>query len=289
LTSLLTPSSGILLETLSLAQLDKKIPEFREPESSLSYSQESSPGRHFETELSYFHCLPFIKNPSANCAQIACNTLSVMKPNRNDILCRLFSTFAVTTQTCRLVHGEGWDRVNLLRRPVIGLLYYDDNERGAVSGIKIGRGNRSSWRKSATVTLCPPQILTWRDLGPNSDSRGEKVATVHLSYGTARPSLSLATRGNTTSGCIICTICTHCVLHRLPQPTRMLNSARTRLNVSAFHNVIITQCIQNDVFHPNCCAHLPYMTLWTDACIYWSVFIVLLWSPQRFLKYVYDV
>jgi hypothetical protein len=55
----------------------------------------------------------------------------------------------------------------LVRRPLIGLLYQPrmiDDECEAVGGMKIGRGNRSTWRKLASVPLCPPQILhdpTW--------------------------------------------------------------------------------------------------------------------------------
>jgi hypothetical protein len=40
----------------------------------------------------------------------------------------------------------------------------DDDERGAVDGIQIGRGNRITRRKPAPVPLCPPRIphdLTW--------------------------------------------------------------------------------------------------------------------------------
>jgi hypothetical protein len=39
-----------------------------------------------------------------------------------------------------------------------------DDECGAVGGMRIGRGNRSTRRKPASVPLCPPQIphdLTW--------------------------------------------------------------------------------------------------------------------------------
>jgi hypothetical protein len=50
----------------------------------------------------------------------------------------------------------------------LGLLYQprmiDGGDFGAVSGIRIGRGNRSTRRKPAPVPLCPPQIphdLTW--------------------------------------------------------------------------------------------------------------------------------
>jgi hypothetical protein len=54
-----------------------------------------------------------------------------------------------------------------------GLLYQpqmiDDGDGGAISGMRIGKGNRSTWRKPATTPLCPPQIphdLTWARTGP---------------------------------------------------------------------------------------------------------------------------
>jgi hypothetical protein len=40
----------------------------------------------------------------------------------------------------------------------------DDDECGTVGGMRIGRGNRSTWRKPAPVPLCLSQIphdLTW--------------------------------------------------------------------------------------------------------------------------------
>jgi hypothetical protein len=40
----------------------------------------------------------------------------------------------------------------------------DDDECGAVGGMRIGKRNRSTRRKPALVPLCPPQIphdLTW--------------------------------------------------------------------------------------------------------------------------------
>jgi hypothetical protein len=40
----------------------------------------------------------------------------------------------------------------------------DDGECGAVGGMRLGRGNRSTRRKPAPVPLCPLQIrhdLTW--------------------------------------------------------------------------------------------------------------------------------
>jgi hypothetical protein len=43
-----------------------------------------------------------------------------------------------------------------------GLLYHprmiDDVNCGAIGGMKIGRGNRSTRRKPAPASLCPPQI-----------------------------------------------------------------------------------------------------------------------------------
>jgi hypothetical protein len=64
--------------------------------------------------------------------------------------------------------GVGWEWVHLVRRPIFGLLYQpqmmDDDECGVVSGMRIGRGNKSTRRKPAPVPLGPPQILhdlTW--------------------------------------------------------------------------------------------------------------------------------
>jgi hypothetical protein len=34
----------------------------------------------------------------------------------------------------------------------------DDDECGAIGGMRIGRGNRNTRRKPAPVQLCPPQI-----------------------------------------------------------------------------------------------------------------------------------
>jgi hypothetical protein len=57
----------------------------------------------------------------------------------------------------------GWDWVHLVLRPLFDLLYQpqiidDDDECGAVCGMRIGRGNQSTWRKPSTVPLRPPQI-----------------------------------------------------------------------------------------------------------------------------------
>jgi hypothetical protein len=63
----------------------------------------------------------------------------------------------------------GWQWFHLVRRPLTGLLYQprikdDDDECGAVGGMRIVRGNRGNRRKPAPVLFCPPQIkhdLTW--------------------------------------------------------------------------------------------------------------------------------
>jgi hypothetical protein len=68
----------------------------------------------------------------------------------------------------------------------LGLLYPPrmiDDDYGAVGGMRIGRGNRSTRRRPAPVSLCPPQIS--HDLGSNPGRRGGKPATNRLSYGTA--------------------------------------------------------------------------------------------------------
>jgi hypothetical protein len=53
----------------------------------------------------------------------------------------------------------------------------DDDECGAVGGMRIGKGNRSTRRKPALVPLCPPRIP--RDLASNRGRRGEKPGTNH--------------------------------------------------------------------------------------------------------------
>jgi hypothetical protein len=63
-----------------------------------------------------------------------------------------------------------------------GLLYQPQmigNVCGAVGGMMIGRGNRSTRRKPAPKPLRPPQIP-----GSNPGCRGGKPATNSLSYGT---------------------------------------------------------------------------------------------------------
>jgi hypothetical protein len=75
----------------------------------------------------------------------------------------------------------------LVRRPLFGLFYQtgmiDGEEYGAVGGIKIGRGNRSTRRKPAPAPLCSPQVPL--DLGLNPGRRGGKPGINRLSCGTA--------------------------------------------------------------------------------------------------------
>jgi hypothetical protein len=59
----------------------------------------------------------------------------------------------------------------------------DDDENGSVGGMRIGRGNRNTRSKPASVPLCPPQIP--HNLSSNPGRRGWKPATNLLSYGTA--------------------------------------------------------------------------------------------------------
>jgi hypothetical protein len=63
--------------------------------------------------------------------------------------------------TNRLSYGAAC--VHLVRRPLFGLLYNpqmidDDDDSGAIGGMQIGKGNRSTRRRPAPVPLCPSQI-----------------------------------------------------------------------------------------------------------------------------------
>jgi hypothetical protein len=83
----------------------------------------------------------------------------------------------------------GWDWVHLVRRPLFGLLYQpqviDDDDCGAMGGIRIGRGNRSTRRKPAPVPLCPPQFP--HDL-TRSQTRAAALGSRQLtSWAMARP------------------------------------------------------------------------------------------------------
>jgi hypothetical protein len=82
--------------------------------------------------------------------------------------------------------GVGRDWVHLVPRSLFGPLYQPrmiDDECEAVGGMRIGRVNRSTRRKPAPVTLCPPQNP--HDLGANPGSRAGKPVTNRLSYDKA--------------------------------------------------------------------------------------------------------
>jgi hypothetical protein len=67
----------------------------------------------------------------------------------------------------------------LLHQPQ--MIYYGDYE--AVGGVKICRGNRSTRRKPAPATICPPQIP--HDL-TRARIRASAVGSQRLSYGTSQ-------------------------------------------------------------------------------------------------------
>jgi hypothetical protein len=56
----------------------------------------------------------------------------------------------------------GWDWVHLVLRPLFGLLHQprmiDQDDCGAIGGMRTDRGNWSTLRKPAPVPLCSPQI-----------------------------------------------------------------------------------------------------------------------------------
>jgi hypothetical protein len=93
--------------------------------------------------------------------------------------------------------GVGWDWVHLVCRPLTGLLYQpriDDDECGAVSGMRIGRGNQNTRIKPAPVPLSPPQIpydLTWART--RSASVGSQWLTV---WAIAWPFLTVSMKDN---------------------------------------------------------------------------------------------
>jgi hypothetical protein len=84
------------------------------------------------------------------------------------------ATVIIITPLVWLFFLVSWGGVRLSplgRRPLFGLVYQPrmidddhDDECGAVGGMRIGRGNRSTRRKPAPMPLYPPQIqhdLTW--------------------------------------------------------------------------------------------------------------------------------
>jgi hypothetical protein len=61
----------------------------------------------------------------------------------------------------------------------------DVGDCGAIGGMKIGRGNRSTGRKPAPSATLSTTNPTWPDPGSNPGRRGGKSATNRLSYGVA--------------------------------------------------------------------------------------------------------
>jgi hypothetical protein len=83
----------------------------------------------------------------------------------------------------------GWDWVHLVLRPLFGLLYQPrmigEGDCGAVGGMKIGRGNRSTRRKPALAPLCPPQIPLDQ---PRDRTRAGEMGSQRLTaWAMARP------------------------------------------------------------------------------------------------------
>jgi hypothetical protein len=58
-----------------------------------------------------------------------------------------------------------------------------DYDGGEFGGMKIGRGNRSTRKKTCTSATLSTINPTWPDPGLNPGRRGEKPATNRLSYG----------------------------------------------------------------------------------------------------------
>jgi hypothetical protein len=61
----------------------------------------------------------------------------------------------------------------------------DEDDCGAIGGMKIGRGNRSTRGKPAPAPFCPPQIPHDQTRARTPGRRGGKPVTNRLSYGAA--------------------------------------------------------------------------------------------------------
>jgi hypothetical protein len=68
----------------------------------------------------------------------------------------------------------------------------DEGDCGAIGGMKIGRGNRSTRRKPTPAPLRPPQNPTWQTRSRSPDRSGGKPTTNRLSYGAALTACSFA-------------------------------------------------------------------------------------------------
>jgi hypothetical protein len=67
--------------------------------------------------------------------------------------------------------------------PIVQTPMIDEMIFGAIGGMKIGRGNRSTRMKPTPAPLCPPQNTTWQTRSRTPDRSGGKPATNRLSYG----------------------------------------------------------------------------------------------------------
>jgi hypothetical protein len=92
------------------------------------------------------------------CVSEILSCLLLLKYNVNSI-CSILGSEFLSVSCILLVFWflMGWDGVHLVLRLLFGLLYQpqtiDDNDDdcGASGGMRIGRGNHSSWRKPAPV------------------------------------------------------------------------------------------------------------------------------------------
>jgi hypothetical protein len=80
------------------------------------------------------------------------------------------STPADPSRHTSVPRHTGWKSpVHVLRRPLVGLLHQPwiivGDACEPVGGMRIGKGNRSTWRKPTPMSLCPPQIP--RELTPD--------------------------------------------------------------------------------------------------------------------------
>jgi hypothetical protein len=110
--------------------------------------------------------------------------------------------------------GVGWDWVHLVRRPLTGLLYQPriiDDECGAVGGMRIGRGNRSTRIKPAPVPLCPP-VYTLQYYTPTKAYVFQPVSSIQVSL----PKLHIHLSGPL-----------NCYMQRIPHPFRFHDSIYT--------------------------------------------------------------
>jgi hypothetical protein len=102
------------------------------------------------------------------CLGVLCGLFS--SDFQNVILYEHFS-FLIHDLCYHTIIRGGWDWVHLVLRPLFGLLYQpqmiDDYDCGAIRGMRIGKVNRSTLRKPASVELCPPEIpMSWPGLEP---------------------------------------------------------------------------------------------------------------------------